>query len=87
MTVFAVISTMPDSELGNRVATVYGSDSFTLSPDTWFVAEKDVTTAQVCEKLGIGPKGLSGVVVRFDGYFGYGSNAIWEWLRLKGANP
>ncbi len=88
MTVFAVLSTVPNVELGNQVSKAYPNNSYPLSPSIWFVIDGDVTTAQVCEKLGIGNgQTTNAVVVRISSYFGHATTALWEWLKLKGAPP
>ena len=91
MSIFAVMSLAPNPELGAKIVGVYPNDSLALSSSFWFVSDANVTPAQVSEKLGVrsATSGESGftdvVVVRSQGYFGYASSAVWQWLALKGA--
>lgn len=88
MAVFAVISASPNSQLGERVLSVFENENFPFSSTVWFVSAVNVTPAQVCEKLGISPAGFKdSVVIRFEGYFGFATAALWQWLVLKGAAP
>ena len=88
MSVFAVISIPPNPTLAAHVMATYPTDNYIFSDRVWFVVDANVTTAQVCGKLGITPGGISDVVVvRFENYFGVASTGLWEWLNLKGILP
>jgi hypothetical protein len=88
MAVFAVISVNPNPALGANVNSVFPNESFSLGPAIWFVSANDVTPAQICERLGIKPGGITdAIVIRNQGYFGVATNALWQWLQLKGATP
>jgi hypothetical protein len=90
MTVFAVTSIGSNPGLGDKIASVYGTNNYKASDTLWFVADDNVTPAQVCEKIGVRspslPTGFEAVVVfRIQGYFGFANNAVWQWLTIKGA--
>jgi hypothetical protein len=91
MPAFAIMSTVLGSHsqaLGNAVKNTYPNDMYTLSDAGWLIADKDVTTQEVCKKLGVGEGGIDyAVVVRVDAYWGRASKAVWEWLDVKGAKP
>jgi hypothetical protein len=89
MSVFTVFAVAPNATLAANITTHYpNGDHFQFTPTIWFVSDAGVTAAQVCEKLGIGEGGIVGAVVtRIDSYFGNATNALWQWLRLKGVNP
>ena len=85
MSVFAVISMSVNPTLGTHVTTTYPADNYQFSDRVWFVVDTDVTTAQVCAKLGVAVGSITDVVVvRFENYFGVASTGLWEWLKLKG---
>ena len=88
MVAFAVISTVPNSELAERVSSTYPNMSLILSGNAWLVADSLKTTQEVCEKLSIMQGGFSNVIVlRIESYFGFADPTIWEWLKVKGAGP
>jgi hypothetical protein len=91
MSVFTVLAVAQTPTLAENIAKNYpNGEAFSLTPTIWFVSDKDVTVAQVCEKLGVdvGKGGIAGVVVtRIDSYFGNATGALWQWLRLKGVTP
>lgn len=92
MSVFSVISLVPNAALAAKIAAIYPNENIPVSPTVWFVSDSNVTAAQVCEKLGVrtaqSEVGLTDIiVVRFQGYFGHATSSIWQWLALKGATP
>ncbi|MGH6870872.1 MAG: hypothetical protein ACREHE_05130 [Rhizomicrobium sp.] len=89
MSVYTVFTSAPNPTLIANIGAKYpNGESLQFTPTIWFVSDKDVTAAQVCEKLGIGEGGIVGAVVtRIDSYFGNATNALWQWLRLKGVSP
>jgi hypothetical protein len=55
-----------------------------IEPGVWIlVAPSGTTTKEVCEKIDIETGRSSGIVVRFDSYFGVASPSIWEWIAEK----
>ncbi len=53
-----------------------------LAGNVWAVATEDntVTASDVCKMLGLGASdnGLVGVVIPFQGYYGYADAALWQ---------
>lgn len=82
MAVFAVVASNASPELLSAIERVYGKKSFRFASNVWFVVDAE-TSKKVCEKLGVQPGGITGVVVMpFAGsYYGVSSTELWEWLR------
>jgi hypothetical protein len=89
MAVFIVLSLAPNPTLDANIAKAYSAQNkLVLSPTACLVSDDEVTTAQVCEKIGVKIGGLSDVIVfKFQSYFGIASTAIWEWIKLRGVAP
>ncbi len=84
MLVFAVISVTENPDLETRVKEAYPFAHLKFAPNVWFIADSGVTAQEVCEKIAVKPGGISGVVVsNVEKYFGYASNTIWEWIKVK----
>jgi len=86
MAAFAILSVaLSNPALENNIREAYSEFTHKITENVWLVADKAVTTtSEVCQKIGVGENGLAGVVVlKIDGYFGYASTAIWEWLKVK----
>jgi hypothetical protein len=55
-----------------------------IDPSVWILAAPSgTTTKEVCEKLDIETGQSTGIVVRFDSYFGVSSPSVWEWIAEK----
>ena len=76
----------PDSGLRNKVEKAYDGKYYVIVDDVaWAIATPDITALDVCQKLGISdmttgtikPIG-SGLVVRFDHYYGVFDPALWQ---------
>lgn len=88
MAAFAIVSTVPNEALGAEIATAYETTHLVLSNSTWLIADTGRTSQEVSEHLKIKAGGFSNVLVlRIETYFGFASPAIWEWLKVKGAEP
>ncbi len=84
MAAFAIISTGSAAALEAAVKSLYASNHHTLSSGAWLVADQNITTQGVSEKLGIGAGGIeNAVVIKVDSY--WGRAAIWEWLAVNGS--
>jgi hypothetical protein len=84
MNIFSVISSSENAELAARIDSVYNANKFKIGPNAYLVADSGVTAEEVANKLGVVEKKISGtVIVRIADYYGYASNSIWEWLRVK----
>ena len=85
MTIFAIISNVPNPKLSDAVRNVYPNDHMTLAEGTqWLVSAKD-TAVNVSEKLGLGQEGASGsgMVLGVSSYYGRASVNVWEWMKVK----
>ncbi|MEI7609379.1 MAG: hypothetical protein WCJ64_18515 [Rhodospirillaceae bacterium] len=85
MTIFAIISRVPNPTLSEVIRTTYPNDHQTLVEDSqWLVSAKD-TAVNVAEKLGLGADGTNGpgMVLGVSSYFGRAPINIWEWMKVK----
>lgn len=83
MAIFVVIATGGDS-LPLKAAVEGFFPGFTqVAANAWLVTANGVAK-DVSDKLGLTEGGTgTGVVLTVSGYYGYASNAIWEWLAMK----
>ncbi len=88
---FVIVRT-PDSDLPpTAVPMAFPDRHIEVVPErVWFVAGDHKTCNEVCEAVGIGPRGgaeRAGVVVRVGAYSGYEDGELWEklddWARAK----
>jgi hypothetical protein len=88
MSAFALISTMQSNPaLEAKVMEVYPNDNYRVSPTVWFVADKNITTQGVCQKLNVGADGVDNIIaIKVDSYWGRAPKTAWEWLSVKGSD-
>jgi hypothetical protein len=78
VTLYLVV-VFPDSELSSDTIKRHFPKHLELSGSTHVVAADLETSAEVCQKLGIGP--AKGLVVKVGtAYYGYGDRATWETM-------
>ena len=71
----------PDSSYElNNVAESFPMHHEVLSDRVWAVAGHQTTCAEVCKELGIGEKGVPGVVIKMDEYYGFFDRALWDHI-------
>jgi hypothetical protein len=82
--VFAVIATEGDpSPLRTAVETFFPG-SAQVASNVWLVTATGAVAKDVSDRLGLQEGGIgTGIVLTVFGYYGYASNAIWEWLAMK----
>ena len=83
---FSVISLPgPNAKLALNITEKYGNNSLAIANNAWFIRD-DVTTKDVCDKIGVG-RGTENVgqvvVTKVESYFGFAPAHIWEWLTAK----
>jgi hypothetical protein len=81
---FVVFHVSKPSILEGKLKTIAPWLYLEIGTGVWIVvAPGGTTTKEVCEKVGIEKGNTSGIVVRFDSYFGITSPSIWEWIAAK----
>lgn len=85
MLLFAIISSRENATLATNISQGYASNHLAFSPSVWFVADKGVTTAEVCAKIGVvvGVTFPDVVVVKIESYYGLANTSVWEWFKVK----
>ena len=83
MAIFTVVATGDIAKLAAAIRQEFPEDHLAVSPDVWLIAAGGIAK-DVSDRLGIteGQNG-TGIVFAMSGYYGFASNAIWEWLTLK----
>ncbi len=75
------------STIEAAIAKEFPENYYKIEPGKWFVAAKLITAKQMSDRLGItndeNDDGLTGVVITVRGYFGRGSQDMWEWVAAK----
>lgn len=81
---FAIFHTAKPEIVDEKLATIAPWVSMKLEPGQWLlIAPFGTTTKEVSERIGIDTGLATGIVVRFDSYFGVTQPSIWEWLASK----
>jgi len=84
MAIFAVIATGGDSSPLRAAVENLFPGSAQLAANAWLVNVPGAVAKDVSDRLGLTAGGTgTGVVLTISGYYGYDSNAIWEWLAMK----
>jgi len=78
MNVFLVVGSSPF--LAQAVNRTYSDEHrYEIAPGAaWAVAGPELTTTEVCSRLGIGLPDNFGVVVKVDQYYGTFDGALWQ---------
>lgn len=85
--IFAIIAVDNPSAIAAAIAKHYPSDHFPLPGGQWLVADTG-TAKDVSDKLGITDGANGGaLVVSVSGYFGRKAANLWEWIKVKMAQP
>ena len=72
---------MPDGK--ERVEDGFPHHETLIPNQLWAIGTELLTCADVCEKLGI-EAGSSGVVVKFDEYYGRWDRSLWDKIEAWG---
>lgn len=83
MEILAVVAIGDATKLVTAVQEKYPQEHTQVTHNVYLVAGGGIAK-DVSDRLGIS-EGISGtgLVFAMAGYFGYASNAIWEWVKLK----
>jgi hypothetical protein len=85
MAAFIIIPIGNTSDIDAAVAQKFPGDSFRL-PKGEHLVVFDGTSKELSDRLGISDGQVgSALVVGINGYFGWASKDIWEWLQIKSA--
>jgi hypothetical protein len=84
MPIFAVVGKEgPYDNLERALNEQFPNEHIAVKPGVWLVSGKGIAK-DISDRLGISDgKTAQGIVLTVNGYWGYASNAIWEWLALK----
>jgi hypothetical protein len=87
MSIFVVLSRMPNSKLETRIMKEFPTDHYVLSPTQWLIRSEG-TSIDLSQKIGIienGKRGdtAPGLVLSVSGYYGSETPDLWEWLKAK----
>lgn len=63
---------------GHKEIAAHFEHLHTLTDQLWAVGSKDATTADVCDRIGIGTNKVEDVVVKIDDFQGYFDKALWQ---------
>jgi hypothetical protein len=88
MAIFVVLALDKSaSAIEAAIAKEFPENNYKIEPGKWLVAGKLMTAKQVSDRLGITSDddddeedGVTGLVVTVRGYFGRGSQDMWEWI-------
>ena len=75
---YVVVSPPSDGFDPELIAAKFPDRYEVLPGSVWVVAGRQGTCVEVCEVLGIGSGGSSGVVTKMDDYYGFYDRALWE---------
>lgn len=80
-----VVAAQDEAKIAPAIQAIYPSDHIKVWDGLWLVSDESATAEQVSDKLGIrnGARGLA-IVASINGYYGYASKNVWEWLAVKG---
>ena len=82
MSIYAININEKNDSVWETVRTTWPRH-YIVSDTLAFIAPPDPTTltADIAEAVGMNATGrLLGVVIEVGNYFGYSSNALWEWM-------
>lgn len=82
MTIFTITSRAVNASLEGKISQAFPEKHFKFTNNVWFVSTTG-TPKDLCEKIGVVPGGISGVVVMSttNSYFGLAGTDVWDWLR------
>jgi hypothetical protein len=80
-----VVAGRDEEKLAPAIEQAYPNDSIKVWTGLWLVSDESSTAQEVCTKLDTasGRRG-SVIVTSINGYYGFASKNIWEWLAVKG---
>lgn len=85
MGIYIIIPTGEKTAIDKAVLENFGAESFRL-PNGENLVVFDGTSKELSDKLGISDGHVGGaLVVGMNGYFGWASKDIWEWIQVKSA--
>ena len=83
MAVFTVIAPKPNPQIEPKLVEKFPGEHIKISEGVWLVSGSGIAK-DISDKLGFSDSSTGeGIVFATAGYFGYASNAIWEWIALK----
>jgi hypothetical protein len=87
MSVFAVLSRIPNPKLEAQIVKEFPGNHYKLSSSQWLVCAGGTTT-ELSDKIGISASGKPGdsgsaLVFSFTNYYGSETADLWEWLKVK----
>ena len=86
MRIYAILSDPGNSALIEAIKNEFSKHYFDFGDGQWFVAADNPTTArEIYEKLE-GTNGVdigSVVILSVNGYYGYASANLWEWMSSR----
>ena len=88
MQVYAVLHLSNPTAVEDALRSHFLNDHRPLGNNEWLVASRAVTSKEISDALGIsdGRNGY-GIVIAMNGYWGWATNDIWEWIAAKKAEP
>ena len=85
MAIFLVLADDAGRGLGGVIARKFPNDHKAISQGQWAVAA-DMTAQSLCEHLGASDGEFGRILVSpITSYYGWHSNDLWDWLKLKKA--
>lgn len=83
MIVYVVLPDNARPDLDQRIRQAFANDARQVTPTLWLVAA-NLTAQGVTERLGAEQGAFGRVIVAsIDGYFGWHSKDIWDWIALQ----
>jgi hypothetical protein len=86
MTIFAVVAIRQEdvARLASAVASLFEGKYFVVAHGHFLVNAASGTAQEIANQLKLVPEGNGqAIVYSVAGYFGYGPNTVWEWLRAN----
>jgi hypothetical protein len=85
MTIFLLCAPADRPDLESAITQAFqATDVYKLAAGQWLIANNELTTQGIVEKIGA-QQGALGNVAAFAiaNYWGYHGKNLWEWLRIK----
>ena len=83
MILYALLSDPDNVELSKAIKKIFPDNYFDFEDGQWFVAANG-TAREVYDKLDEGDVDIGSIVVlSVNGYYGYASTNLWEWMASR----
>jgi hypothetical protein len=87
MSIFAVLSRIPNPKLEARIVKEFPNNHYKLSPTQWLISSGG-TSIDLSQKIGIVENEKRGetapaLVLSVSNYYGSETPDLWEWLKVK----